>query len=60
MNEEGILIFFFGIFYSNYTHIQQRDLDYSFDENDEEETTSLQIERFSIKSQQDSITDLVS
>ncbi|XP_078335379.1 tumor protein 63-like isoform X3 [Crassostrea virginica] len=45
--------------HGNYTHIQQRDLDYSFDENDEEETTSLQIERFSIKSQQDSITDLL-
>lgn len=42
----------------NYTHIQQRDLDYSF-EHEDEDTTSLQIERFQIKSQQDSISDLV-
>ncbi|XP_061162245.1 tumor protein 63-like isoform X5 [Saccostrea echinata] len=44
-----------------YTHIQQRDLDYSYEDiNEDEDTTSLQIERFQIKSNhQDSITDLL-
>ncbi|XP_048751544.1 cellular tumor antigen p53-like isoform X4 [Ostrea edulis] len=45
--------------HGNYTQIQHRDLGYNYEENEDEDTTSLQIERFQIKSNQDSITDLL-
>ena len=44
------------VYFSEYTNISSRELDYSYD--DSEEGTSLQIDKFRI--QQDAISDLVS